>query len=150
MAGINLYHETEIVPDENTPQTIVQIGAPTNHRLLLKAVELQPLGSSGASAPLKFDISLQTTTGTSTDDSSAIRKKAPVGAEAVQATMRKAFTVEPAASTPKESMTLHQMASRTYWSPQGGPIVIEGGTYVGVRCLTATTVSVKIALHMEE
>lgn len=147
MAQLNTYWEVERLPVAN-PETLAQIEAPANQRILLRAIEIMPLGATGATAPIKFDVCLQTTAGTSSAGGTP-ELRAPVGNEAVQATMLKTFTAEPGTSTPKHSFTLHQQGART-WAPPDGPIVIEGGTRLGIRYVSATFVTVKLALYMEE
>lgn len=134
--------------NDSGPKTVCQFKAPTNQRLKLRRIELIPKGSTGASIPLDFDLGLQDDAGTSTDDSSAMQKSAPVAAETIQATVRKSFTVEPTTSTPKDFMSLHMQGART-WEPVE-PIVVEGNTRLGFRYLSSLTVDCDFAFHFEE
>lgn len=130
-------------------QTVCQFKAPTAQRVLLHEVELIPKGATGASAPLHFDLSLQDDAGTSTDDSAAMEKHAPVALEAIQTTVRNAFTVEPTTTTPKHVFSLHQQGARTYRPRK--PILIEGNTRLGFRNLnTALNPACDFVFHLEE
>lgn len=129
-------------------ETICQFLAPTNQRVTLHRVELIPEGATGATAPLKFDLSLQDGAGTSADDSAALQKDAPVAVETIQTTVRDTFTVEPSTSTPKNKFSLHQQGART-WVPRK-PIVIEGGTRLACRYLSSLTVNCTLVFHLEE
>lgn len=146
MAALKWMHKTNF--NNSGTKTVCQIKAPTNQRAVLRRVELIPKGASGATAPLDFDLSLQDDAGTSTDDSAAIQKSAPVAAETVQTTVRTAFTAEPSTSTPKDHFSLHQQGART-WEPVD-PVVIEGNTRLGLRYLSALTVDCDFALYFEE
>lgn len=130
-------------------ETVCQFKAPTNQRVVLHEVEMIPKGSTGASAPLHFDLSLQDDAGMSTDDTAAMKKHAPVAPETVQTTVRNAFTVEPTTSTPKHVFSLHQQGART-WRPRK-PIVIEGNTRLGFRNLnTSLNPACDFVFHLEE
>lgn len=134
---------------EAGPRTMAQFLAPTNQRVLLKEIELMPQGATGATVPLDFELVVQDGAGTSSDDSSALQKHGPVASETVQTTVRKSFTsTEPATNTKKHPFQLHQQGART-WRPLN-PIVIEGGTRLGLRYLSSLTVAVNVAFHLEE
>lgn len=146
MAGLR--HMYKIAFNSAGPKTVCQFVAPTNQRVHLRRVELIPKGATGATAPLFFDLSLQDTAGTSSDGDAARVKSAPVAVEAIQMTARHLFTVEPASSTPKDEISLHQQGART-WEPID-PMVIEGGLRLGFRYLSSQTVDCDFVFYFEE
>lgn len=130
------------------PKTIAQFQAPTNQRVLLKEIELMPAGASGATAALDFELAVQDGAGTSSDDSGSLEKHDPEGAETVQTTIRNAFTAEPSTNTRKHALSLHQQGSRT-WRPLQ-PVVIPGGSRLGLRYLSGLSVGCDVIFHLEE
>lgn len=149
MAALDFMYRVAFSADPGL-ETVCQFKAPTNQRVLLHEVELIPKGSTGASAPLHFDLSLQDDgDATSTDNSAQLQKHAPVASEAIQTTVRNAFTGEPTTSTPKHVFSLHQQGARTYRPRK--PIVIEGNTRLGFRFLNASlNPACDFVFHLEE
>ena len=129
-------------------QTLAQIVAATNTRCVIKGIELGPLGSTGASASLEFDLSIQDDAGGLTADSSAIVKLPPASGETLQTTTLKYNTnTEPTTSTPQQKFTLHQQGVRL-WRPMGGEIIVIGGTRMGLRLIT-TGLGFAISVNFE-
>ncbi len=132
-------------------QTLAQIVAASNHRVAMKSVRVKPLGSTGASTPIQFDLSIQDDAGGLTDDSSAIVLLPPTPAETRQTTALKYNTAtEPTTSTPQEEYTLHQQGSGL-WIPQQGELLIVGGTRMGLRLVTTGLgIAIELGFHLEE
>lgn len=146
MAALKFTLSVDRTPAAN-PETLWQVIAPANHRLLLFAIELMPLGSTAATAPIPFDVVRQTTAGTAS--SLTPIKEAPDAAESIQSTAQKTFTVEPTLGESKFQFSLHQQGSRL-WTPPSGPIVIAGGERWGLRYLSSTFVQTKVQAYFEE
>lgn len=144
------YNE-KVNPSGTNPLTICQFVVPSNHRVVLSSIELQPLGSTGASAPIEFDLCIQDDAGTSSDDSTAIVVNSPGADETKQVQARNAFSAEPTTSTPQYTFSLHQQAVRT-WKPPNpfGEVVMEGGTRWGLRVLSASSFNVGVSVQLEE
>lgn len=149
MAALDFTYEVTL--SVGGPDTVCQFVAPTNQRVLLKAIELMPLGSSGATVPLEFDLELQSGSGVGgTDDSVNLKSQPPDPSEAIQTTVLKGgFSNPPPAVRSIHSFSLHQQGART-WVPPTGPIVIEGAKRLGLRYLTSTNVNCKYRVHLEE
>lgn len=148
MAEVNFTYEVTVTPSNN-PETIAQFLAPTNQRVKLTAIEVIPLGSTGATAPITWGLAIQDGAGTSADDSSSLQKTPPLADETIQTTVRKTFTAEPSGNSYIHTFGSHQQAPRT-WMPPDGAIVIEGGDRVGLRYRSATFVNATYRFHLEE
>lgn len=134
-------------PDAN-PRTLIQIIAATNVRAFLSYIDMQPGGSTGATAPIPFDMLLQTDDGTSSG-SNAFTKSLPQAAHTLQTTRKYTFTVEPTSGDIVDSFALHQQGHQT-WIPNGKGIVIPANSVLGIRYLSDTFVKVTLRFHLEE
>jgi len=141
----------KVNPSGVNPLTICQFVVPSNHRVVLSSIELQPLGSTGATSPIEFDLSLQDDAGTSSDDSANLIVNSPGADETKQLQVRNAFSGEPTTSTPRYSFSLHQQATRV-WNPPNpmGEHVMEGGTRWGLRVLSACSFNIGVSVQLEE
>lgn len=134
------------------PETVAQIVAAANTRVVLLAVEINPLGATAATAPIPFNLVVQTDAGGMSDDSAQIVADAPVASETRQTTILKRGGAEPA-STAKNAgqLSIHQQGSRLWVPPNARrEIIIAGGTRLGLRYASATFVSTQITLYFEE
>ena len=139
------------------PKTLLQIVAPTNQRVRVVRLNLNPLGSTPTSAQLDFDWVTQTDGGALTSDN-AVRFKRPgdAGVETIQTSMLtfNAPGAEPAIASPApqhDIIAIHQMAS-LYWEPNPDePLIVRGGQRLGLRYLSgAITLTLKGMLYLEE
>lgn len=138
-------------PGGTNPKTLCQFIAPTNQRVVISSIELQPLGSTGASTPIEFDLCKQDDAGTSTDDTNNIVKNSPPASESPQLQVRKGFTVEPTTSTPQCTFTLHQQAKEP-WQPRNPyrEAIMQGGERWGIRVLSACSFNIGLSVQLEE
>lgn len=130
-------------------ETLAQFEAPTHQRVKLKSVTVMPQGVTAGVAPLPFDLVVQDGAGTSSDDSASMEKQSPEAAEAIQTTVRKTFTGEPSGNVRKHMFSVHEQSTFTFFPPDG-PIIIPGGTRLGLRYLSATLVACDVQFHLEE
>jgi hypothetical protein len=137
-----------VTPDED-PWTICQFVAAANQRAVLQSVELSPLGSTGASAPLDFEVGVQTTAGDLSAGS--FQATVPTPSETIQTSViyKTSGDAEPAATTVLETFSLHQQATMR-WYPQAGEIIIEGGTRLGLLYKSSTYVAMQVCCKLEE
>ena len=131
------------------PETIAQFLAPANQRIALKRIEYIPKGSTGESAPFVIEIVIQDGAGVSSPATGDLQKKTPYAAEAIQTTALKTFTGEPSTNTRIDAFGSHRQAPLS-WEPEGGKIVVAGGTRLGIRHVGATGVEADYVFHMEE
>ncbi len=141
----------KVNPSDTNPLTICQFVVPSNHRVVLSSIELQPLGSTGASAPIEFDLALQDDAGTSADDSANLIVNSPGADETKQLQVRNSFSGEPTTSTPRCTISLHQQAVMN-WKPRNpmGEHVMAGGTRWGLRVLSACSFNIGVSVQLEE
>lgn len=141
-----------ITPDAD-PRTLAQFEVAAGDRVVLHSIEVDPLGSLGASPPLEFDLIKQTTDGTSDDDTAAIEKMDPVFSEAIGLKVRKNFSgAEPTSSgNPKYRFSIHQTGSRL-WVPQNvyREIIMQGAERWGLRYVQSSYYDVSLTFHLEE
>lgn len=133
------------------PETLAQLVAATNQRLIVRAVELISAGATGATAPLVFDWVTQADAGTGSSASGDFTKDLPAASETIQATAQKAFTVEPGSPVVKAKFSMHQQASRLWVPPfAGGELIIPGGTRAGLRIHGNPSFEIQLMIHLEE
>ena len=129
-------HKIEDTPAGAT-ETQWQARVPTNERCLLHGISFMPLGATSASAPLKWDLGIQSADGTFTDDSANIVKEIPAYSGAILTTVHTAPTVEPTTTTAHYWITLHQQAMFIWRPPtRSGFIIMDTGVRWGLRCLS--------------
>jgi hypothetical protein len=140
-------------PDAN-PYTFVQIVAPTNQPVTLRAIEMMPLGSTGASVPQLYDLIVQTNATGLAAEATGVIKHQPAGSETIQTVInaRSAGALEPTASgLALFKFSIHQQSSRLWIPPtDNGKIIIPGGVRLGIRSISGVFVAAQLSLSLEE
>ena len=138
MAAKFFSHVVEVTPG-TAPQTQWQARVPANQRTILRGIKFMPIGSTSASAPIKWDFVLQSADGTfSTDDSANIVKEIPAFGASILTTVHITCTVEPTTNTVYDEITLHQQGVLMYRPPtKTGYLILDTGTRWGLRCRTS-------------
>lgn len=149
MSARILQYIQNISPANAADMTLMQVVAPTNQRIVIRQVQVGPIGATGATGQLKFDVVDQTDANGLTADSAAIQEQAPVPPSgAIQTVANKKTSPsavdEPAGNTVRYQFELHQQASRVWVPPTKDPngvpgMVLEPGTRVAVRSLNGST-----------
>lgn len=148
MAELAFKYKGKVTPDAN-PKTLLQIITPTHQRVVLHAIELQPFGSTGASAPIEFDLAKQTTAGTASAGSFV--KIEPAASETLQTTCRDTFTVEPTLGSSEYTFNLHQQGSRLWIPPTATRrLILPGNERWGLRCLSTIDFNIGFVVILEE
>jgi len=145
-------HKVEVTPGAQ-PQTQWQARIPTNGRALLHAIAFMPVGATSASAPIKWDLGIQSADGTlDTDDSANLVKEIPAYSGSILTTLHITPSVEPTTMTAHFWITLHQQAMFIWRPPtRNGFIIMDTGTRWGLRCLTSSPgFAIRYEFHMEE
>lgn len=128
----------------SNPETLFQVKAAANHPLVIRHIDVQPLGSTGASAPLIFEIHKQDDAGAGpamADDSANIIKVPPAYAHTTQSTVfAGAAGTEPTQSSGsfRHRLTIHQQGTRPWIPPnERQEIFIPAGEIVGFKWVGA-------------
>jgi len=100
MAGILFDgRSTPAVLVSNTAQTLLQIQAPANQRVIVRNIRASGLDASGsANLPVRYRIT-RSTSNFGTSSTATPSKRNPSDAEAIQSTCKQTFTVEPTSPT---------------------------------------------------
>lgn len=150
MAGVRLKFNYRVDPSGVSPFTLVQFAAAANHRALLHNIDVQVYGSTGASAPIWFDIGVQNDIGGLAADGTGFVKELQGFAETVQTVVNTVpGGTEPTTTTVLEAFSVHQQSARL-WIPPTGPIPIVGGTRLGIRVRSAASFNVGLTVSIEE
>lgn len=144
MAGISARAQTSSITTGTSAITLLQIVAATNTRVVVRSISVSFAGTSPTAAPILVDVLRQTTAGTMT--SLTIVKEPNLGSETLQTSAQHTATVEPTAG---------DVVAREYVHPQTGvifsePIVVLGGTRLGVRVTAAASTSAVVRVEFEE
>lgn len=147
MAGLMVTASTEgeVALTAAATKTVLQIIAPTNHRLCLNSFVVGFDGVSQTQEPIQVEILRQTTAGTMT---AVTPKVTSAGAETPLSTAQKTATAEPTAGDILKRYEVH---------PQGGvervfrkgEIDVPGGTRLGLRIITPAGVNPNVVAEFD-
>lgn len=138
----------EIALAAATPKTVVQLVAPTNHRLKIIGWSIWFDGVSPTAEPVLVRVLRQTTAGTMTgltptkvDDSIA---------DTLLATAQHTATAEPTAGDVLERKEVHPQQGFEKIYPAGAELIVGGGDRIGIECTAPATVNCVSEIHFEE
>ena len=95
MAGLRLHVPTgEVSLAASTAKTVFTLTAPSNHRVLIRGIEIFFKGTSSTDTPVKIEISRITTDG-GTASTPTVAKNDENSGETPLSTVKSAYTVEP-------------------------------------------------------
>lgn len=137
MANLNcsVTTEGEIAIVAATPKTILQLVAPAQQRLDVRAISVGFDGVLPTAEAVTVEILRQTTAGTM---SAATPVKDSAGSETVQATAQKTATVEPTAGDILARYEHHPQAGSFERVYDKRELEVPGGTRLAVRCTVPT------------
>lgn len=142
------YCYDKVTPTAN-PQTLFQLLAPSNHRVMIWAWDISFSGSTPATAPVPYDWAIQTTAGSASALTPQYQDRGID--ETKLATLQKTFTAEPTFSATLIEQSLHQQATELWRPPTiEFPIIVKGGERVGLRYKSGTFVPVTLVIYVEE
>lgn len=134
-------------------KTILQVGAPANHRVSLRGMQVSFDGVSSTAGVALVELCLQTTASTQAGTAATAFKDVMGTTEAIQSTGLVNFTVEP---THVSTIRAYNVVPQTGYERSFAPdeeIEISGGSRVGLRVTGwagSTTVNVAAHLFCEE
>lgn len=114
-----------------TAQTLIQLEAPTNHRIALLRYGVGSTGVSNTQEPGRIDILRQSTAGTAT--SLTLTKDDDSIADTLLTSGQHDFTVEPTPGEIMRSHTLHPQAALQITDAYSREIIVGGSDYIGLR-----------------
>lgn len=136
----------ENVAVDSSIETLIQLVAAANHRVLITRVEILFDGTSSTAEPVNVTLTRQSGAGTSSsltpvklDDSLA---------ETLQTTALKTFTAEPTIGDLLATWHVHPQTG-LIWTPPTD-LIIGGGDRVGLRGLAAASVNCNASIYFEE
>ena len=124
----------------STSETLLQLLAATNHRVLVRKIGIYGKSNSGADTPVHFQVLLQTTAGTAS--ALTLNKFNTSDDETVQTTAQKTFTGEPTDSTIKLARNVHPQSGAEIVFPPGRELVVKGGERLAIKAITPAQASV--------
>jgi hypothetical protein len=145
---IGIASTTEVALSAATTMTVLQLVAPSNHRLKVLGWGVFFDGVSVTGAPVEVTLVRQTTAGTMSaltpqkiDDSLA---------ETLQATAQHTATVEPTGTIVVDSVEVHPQSGYEIRYPLGQEVKIGGGDRLGMVCTAPGAVNVRAKMIYEE
>jgi len=149
MAGIKSFAtvSTEIATG-TAKKTILQIKAPANQRLLVREFSISFKGVTNTDAPIKCELSTQSTNGTM--DAITFVKADVSTDEALQATGSEDASAEPTETAVIKQFEVHPQGSYTYQATFGDEIIVAGGAYLGLVVTAGVTVNCVASFSVEE
>lgn len=147
-AFIGIAQTAEVALAAATAKTVVQIIAPTNHRVKILRWGVFFDGISGTAEPVQVALCRQSTAGTMSaltpvkaDDSLA---------ETLLTTAQYNATVEPTTGDVLDSVEVHPQSGYEIIYPLGQEMIIGGADRVGIVCTAPATVNARCKLIFEE
>ena len=147
MAGkIGVVSTTEVALAAATAKTIVQLIAPTNYSLKIKEWGVYFDGISTTAEPVQVRLLKQTTAGTMSSLTPALRK----GSAAVQSTAQHTATVEPTAAAVMAVREVHPQSGYQEKFAFGDEIELLSAERIGIECTAPAIVNVRGEIVFEE
>lgn len=149
MSRLNFIVDTEgeIALTAATAKTVLQVVAPSNHKVIVKRWGVFFDGTSPTAEPVQVRLLRQTTAGTM---SSATPRKLGTDSETIQSTAQKTATVEPTAGDVLMPIEVHPQQGYAEILPYGDEYEIAGGGRIGIECTAPAGVNVRAYMACEE
>lgn len=153
MAGLfSKINSGEISLTAAVAKTLLQIVAPSNHRLVVKGLWIMLKGTSATDTPVKYRITRQTTAGTATAGvvGTHISKGDNGYDETLQTTVQVNFTAEPTTGDILEFGAVHPQTGFRVLYPLEMPMIIPGGTRLGIELTAVQAQTAVCGAEVEE
>lgn len=131
-----------------TAKTVVQIVAPSNHRVKILGWGVFFDGIAGTAAPVEVTLSRQSTAGTMSSLTPAKRDDSL--AETLQVTAQHTATAEPTTGDTVDSIEVHPQSGFEIVYPLGQEVICGGGDRIGIVCTAPAIVNVRAKIIFEE
>jgi hypothetical protein len=146
MAGIRCVANSGSQGVTTSLETILQIVAASNHRVVVTGFSLTVAGTSAVDIAMR--VLRQTTAGTAGTTSGLISKLDSDVAETLQTTAATNFSVEPSADAVLQFKRLQGSFEKYF--PMGQEIIVPGGTRLGIDVTAASAATVAAEFYFEE
>lgn len=131
-----------------TPETVIQIVAPANQRVVIQKFGLYFSGISVTAEPINWELQTQNTAGTAS--ALTLQKVDTSLPETVQTAAQHDFTAEPTAGVTLVVGKVHPQSGFAVIEPLGGEVVVGGGDRVGLVITAPSAVDVTAMIWIEE
>lgn len=148
MAGVRGSAVTAGISTGTSAKTLLQLVAPSNHRVLLREFWIAFSGTSTTADPITVDLLRQTDAGTMS--SLTPKKLNNSDDETLQATAQHTATSEPSAGDILWTLEVHPQDRHVQPMPLDAPIVIPGGGRIAIRVTAAADVTAVAGMFFEE
>lgn len=145
---IGVAQQDEVALSAATAKTVIQIIAPSNHRVKILGWGVFFDGTSPTEEPVEVELARQSTAGTMSsltpvklDDSLA---------ETLQTTAQHTATVEPTTGDVIDIAEVHPQQGYEIRYPLGQEPIVGGGDRVGIVCTAPSAVNVRAKIIFEE
>lgn len=148
MSGITAVVQTsEIALTATTARTVLQLLAPTNHRVKVLGWGVFFDGINTAAEPVQVRVLRQTSAGTMT--TVVALSLAPIS-EVIQTLAYHSASVEPTASDTLDVIECHPQQGYEVKFPMGQEIILPGAGRLGIECIAPASVNVRAKFFFEE
>lgn len=138
----------EVALTAETAETVLQLAAPSNHRVKVLRWAVFFDGTSGSAAPVEVILVRQTTAGTMT--ALTPKKLDDSLSETLQTSAQHTATAEPTATDVVDMIEVHPQSGFEIIFPLGQEVIIGGGDRLGIKCTAPAAVNVRAKMVFEE
>lgn len=138
----------EVALAASTEKTVVQLVAPSNHRLKILSWSVYFDGATVTDAPALIKFERQTSAGTMS--ALSLVKNDDSIAETLQASAQHTATAEPTSGDLLESKNVHPQTGFEKIYPMGQEVIVGGGDRVGITVTASAVVNVIAEIIYEE
>ena len=147
-AFMGFIQTAEVALSAATAKTVIQLVAPSNHRLKVLGWGVFFDGVSVTAEPVQVRLLRQTTAGTM----SALTpvKQDDSLSESLQATAQHTATAEPTAGDVLDMIECHPQQGYEIAYSMGQEVIVGGGDRIGIECTAPANVNVRAKIRYEE
>lgn len=147
-AFIGIARITGVALAAATAKTIIQLVAPSNHRIKIKEISASLRGVVNTDTPGLIELLIQSTAGTMS--ALTLVKEDTSLSETLQSTAQHTATVEPTAGVVQRSWSVHPQTGIMYPLPLLDEIILGGGLRIGLRATFAQIQTIDAYIRYEE
>ena len=152
MAGLGFVAQSSVFTTDTVKKAVLQIVAAANHRVLVDEISISFTGTSASGTPILVEVERHTSAG-SGGDALTLVKQSPGDDETLQTSALENIDDSGGLPTLGDYIMgehVHPQFGFLWQAPQGKPIIVPGGTRLGISVTAAAAVNCNARIKGEE